>query len=368
MNKVIAHNLAVAYRRLTLVLVLLFACLQSAWAQTAPACPTPEEYGTVEVVRVFTRGDPAAVPRVHLRNELSLEIRNLPRLLARAQCGSPRKKIVLFLDGRPVTDVTPFPPTDPSKPFLIFPLQRTEQSRETWTHLLGRPRWDPRPTPVSVGLEDEWPVESKASIQLDVIPRGWFIAWTLIFSLLVACFLALAVKSDLLRDSGREPGAGRRKPYSLARVQAAWWFFLVLASYLFIGLITGDYGTTITGTVLGLLGISAATAIGSATIDAGRSRPPGAPAAAPGAAPVAAPAAAPPPTSSYWWIDILSDAGGVSFHRFQVAAWTFVLGIIFVVQVYQVLAMPTFDESLLALLGISGGTYLGLKITEPRAD
>jgi hypothetical protein len=66
-------------------------------------------------------------------------------------------------------------------------------------------------------------------------------------------------------------------------------------------------------------------------------------------------------------VDILSDANGVSFHRFQVAAWTLVLGIIFVIQVYKVLAMPNFDGSLLALLGISAGTYLGLKIPEPTS-
>jgi hypothetical protein len=64
-------------------------------------------------------------------------------------------------------------------------------------------------------------------------------------------------------------------------------------------------------------------------------------------------------------VDILSDANGVSFHRFQMAAWTVVLGVIFILQVYKVLAMPTFDGSLLALLGISAGTFLGLKVPEP---
>ncbi len=65
--------------------------------------------------------------------------------------------------------------------------------------------------------------------------------------------------------------------------------------------------------------------------------------------------------SENFWLDILSDAKGVSFHRFQMAAWTIVLGIIFIVQVYQFLAMPTFDGSLLTLLGISAGTYVALK-------
>jgi hypothetical protein len=45
------------------------------------------------------------------------------------------------------------------------------------------------------------------------------------------------------------------------------------------------------------------------------------------------------------------------------AAWTLVLGIVFLRQVYNELAMPEFSPSLLMLIGISSGTYLGLKVT-----
>jgi hypothetical protein len=63
--------------------------------------------------------------------------------------------------------------------------------------------------------------------------------------------------------------------------------------------------------------------------------------------------------------DILSDAQGVNFHRFQIVAWTVVLAFVFGKQVYDNLAMPDFDPTLLALQGLSAGTYLGLKIPEP---
>jgi hypothetical protein len=46
------------------------------------------------------------------------------------------------------------------------------------------------------------------------------------------------------------------------------------------------------------------------------------------------------------------------------AAWTFVLGLIFVKGVYDDLAMPEFNTTLMGLLGLSAGTYLGLKIPE----
>ena len=43
--------------------------------------------------------------------------------------------------------------------------------------------------------------------------------------------------------------------------------------------------------------------------------------------------------------DILSDTNGVSLHRFQIAVWTLVLGIVFVAQVFRDLSMPTFDDT-----------------------
>jgi hypothetical protein len=319
---------------------------------SVPQCPSAESYQQIVVTKAYKKGMENEV-NVRLGDEVTVEIQNLKTLLDKARCQVPAKKIVLFLDERPVKDATPFPPTDPNKPSLIFPLKRTENSRDVWTYVLGEAKWSPRDVNVSVGLEDEYAVESPAKLKLKAIPEGWFFFWAIIFVAIVAIFGVLAHKSDLLRDSGPQPLGGGRKPYSLARTQAAWWFFLILASYLFIGLITGNFSTTITTTVLGLLGISAGTLVGSAFVDAGKTAamtsPPG-----------------PPSLNEYWWVDILSDANGVSFHRFQIAVWSLVLGIIFVVAVYQSLAMPTFSGALLSLMGISAGTYLGLKIPEPK--
>jgi ABC-type Mn2+/Zn2+ transport system permease subunit len=64
--------------------------------------------------------------------------------------------------------------------------------------------------------------------------------------------------------------------------------------------------------------------------------------------------------------DILSDENGISFHRFQITVWTLVLVVIFGFVVYETLGMPTFDEKLLALMGISSGTYLGFKFPETK--
>ena len=62
--------------------------------------------------------------------------------------------------------------------------------------------------------------------------------------------------------------------------------------------------------------------------------------------------------------DLLADADGYSFHRFQMVVWTIVLGLIFISTVHLTLAMPEFDGTLLALMGISSGTYIGFKFPE----
>ncbi len=319
-------------------------------AQGAMACPTPQQYGAVAVtgVRAYAPHEAGeAMHEVSLRDGIVVTVNDIATLLAREQCSPRQKKIVLFLDGRPLADIRPYPPSNPVANTLNFVLNRTEKSRDVWTHLLGKPEWGPRTMPVSVGIEDEHPVTSRFSIAMRVIPPGWFAAWTSLFAVLAVSFLLLARRSDVLRDPGPAPAPGARKPYSLARTQGAVWFGLILAGYLFIGMITGDYATTITPTVLGLMGISAGTVIGSSLID----QPPGVP-------------VVPSPAISRGWLaDILSDSHGVNFHRFQMASWTLVLGIVFIQQVYRNLAMPDFDVTLLGLMGISSGTYLGLKST-----
>lgn len=359
---------------------------------------------------------------VELRDTITVQVdKNFKDQIKTPECAN--KPIVLYLDDRPLADVTAYPPADPNQNILRFPLARTESSRAVWTYILGRPGWESRPTKISIGFADGYAIRSDAQlVHLWVLPHNWLTFWALLFLALLVGFFVLAHKTDVLRDSTPLPGEGERRPFSLARAQAAWWFFLILASYLFIGMATGDFSTSMTGTVIVLLGISAGTAVGSAFVDASKSNPdarqseavtkaalqtrieeidkdmqqqPAVPPAPPGTPDaVAAPNAAAPPDaavtpsaadlaaerdervsqlrklnneSENFLQDILSDVNGVNFHRFQMMAWTVVLGIIFVGQVYRDLAMPQFSDTLLGLMGISAGTYLGLKIPEATA-
>jgi hypothetical protein len=158
----------------------------------------------------------------------------------------------------------------------------------------------------------------------------------------IILFVKYARKSDIIRDRGElepKPGApAQRKAYSLARTQMAVWTFLVVGMLVFIFLVTWN-GALSSGALV-LVGISFSTTLLAATAE----RPPK------------------PRATQGFVTDLLSDGDGPSFHRCQMVLFTIVLAIIFVLKAVSTLVMPEFDPTLLALMGISSGTYLGFKL------
>ncbi|HYF89622.1 hypothetical protein [Azospirillum sp.] len=177
--------------------------------------------------------------------------------------------------------------------------------------------------------------------------------------------------------SGVPMPAGYRAPYSLARFQLLWWSGIVTASYVAILTITGSMDTITTGT-MALMGIVGGTSVLAAFQD----RRPGDDEIRRqqhAAAYIAAAAANPPdratmaaslnevyPPTQGWLADLLSDASGYNIHRLQLLAWTMVLGITFLYEVTRTLGMPELSANLLALTGISNGTYFGFKMQEQQ--
>jgi len=224
-------------------------------------------------------------------------------------------------------------------------------------------------------------------------PRWIFIAGAGLI-LIIVLFVMWARQGGLIHDSNPpSPPQGQTKPYSLALTQAAWWFFIVFGSFVFIYLITGDYNT-ITEQALILIGLGTGTALGAFMINASKRdtanaqlntlRPQEAELTAQVGQltdPVAlaenraklvelrkqiaeAESGLTKPVSEGFKNDILTDVNGITLHRFQMAVWTIAVGLMFLVGVYRSLAMPEFSTTLLALMGISAGTYLGFKIPE----
>ena len=72
------------------------------------------------------------------------------------------------------------------------------------------------------------------------------------------------------------------------------------------------------------------------------------------------------PLSQNFASDIVSDGWGVSLHRFQLVLWTLILSVVFVVEVTSELKMKEFDTTLLTLMGISSGLYVGFKFPEKK--
>jgi len=73
------------------------------------------------------------------------------------------------------------------------------------------------------------------------------------------------------------------------------------------------------------------------------------------------------PTSENCVKDLLTDVNGISFHRLQIVAWMLVFWVLFLSSVLGKLTMMDFDTTQLALMGISGSTYLGFKLTEKQS-
>ncbi|WP_146214694.1 hypothetical protein [Azospirillum thermophilum] len=171
--------------------------------------------------------------------------------------------------------------------------------------------------------------------------------------------------------------AGYSRPYSLSRFQLLWWSAIVIACYAGIVTVTGSMNTVTTGT-MALMGIVGGTSVLAAFQD-NRPSPDDDRRAAFITQYLAAAQASPPdsgamktalaeiyPSSQGWLSDLVSDAHGYSIHRFQLLVWTIVLGLTFLYEVTRTLGMPELSTELLALTGISNGTYFGFKVQEQQ--
>jgi hypothetical protein len=395
----------------------------------------------------------AGLREAGLNERIVVAVENLQALLKRSNCESPydekyqkpcvKQPIALFFNGRMITglkpeivETRPIPTPTPaqsdgdkdtgsnsSKQFrdgiLSFHLRRaddtTEEGKEnleSWADLLGLTPGDLnslREVRVGVGLADGGPIPAEvgAKTRLSLVRFSifWLMVFIPFFLLCMAALIYLALKKDLLRDRAHVIWEdGKSMPYSLSLVQAAWWFVIVLGSFFFIWVVTGQYDYSATAIIL--LSISLGTALGGSVIDinkqgrtednvsgnelelllaekrrlesqltemtkSGERR--------------SDPSKFSDVKKQYddlivklgqkfpsaighhsegFCLDILSDANGVSFHRFQMAIWTLALGVFFIISTLGHLEMPEFNTTLLALMGVSATAYLGFKIPE----
>ena len=126
-----------------------------------------------------------------------------------------------------------------------------------------------------------------------------------------------------------------RLPFSLAKVQWGGWMMFATTAAVFLWLVYARF-PVLDGSVLGLVAVSTLTAGASLIIDNTSSKK----------------------NTSYsqgFFYDIMTDDNGVQqAHRYQAIVVNILLFAVGLLYVWQHLAYPTFDQSWLGLLGISG--------------
>jgi len=308
--------------------------------------------------------------------------------------------------------------------FLRFQLKQTKNNQDAWSQLLSRKSLSPsrtqkcdcgddEKTSFTVGLEDgSWfAVTNPQTMCLEFFP-SWQVAWSLLPAAILIALgtIVLGIKSSMLRDSGDPRSDGKLGTYSLGRFQMAVWFVAVVFSVLFIFAVTGDVPAVPQGTLI-LMGIGAATALGSAAINLNKrtaskqdlanlnAESATLPQQIADLAKRIAAAQAGDANLPFWQKqlldaqqrqlvvagllaaipstqvaptegiieDLLSDANGISFHRLQVLGWTLVFWVVFLQSLFDKLTIVDFDATQLALMGVSGSTYLGFKLQEKQS-
>ncbi len=311
-----------------------------------------------------------------------------------------KKTATLILSGRPLAGIVTQPQEDDIAGVsengtavrtralrMDFFLDRTEANRKAWDEMLrARPEGTLSFTAqASIAADGVVVRPGGPQTTIQVIRPGYL---TLALALSAALGLAVILagrNTGLLRDAllpeaRALPGLSPTlRPYSLAQVQLAIWTVVTLASFMIVYLGTGDLNS-FPSSALVLLGISSATALAATTINLGRDDP-GKDARIAAAATYRAlysadpgnPALAAPreillgATTRHFLPDILNEDRAPSVHRLQMLAWTLVLAVLYLIETMTQLSLPDLNTNLLALMGISGGVYLGFKFPTPQS-
>jgi len=327
-------------------------------ADVSEECPKDTSEDAASINRVESLDKPTECEKVSstpcsvLSYSIQVTVKNVCRyLLDHKKTGSDqpkRRQLVLFLDDRPLKEIGPEPVSRDKKEGTetfrveLAPNPADEKQRAEWAHVLMKAyRGNDNDLAVSLGLPESEPI-SKAKCLVLMVP-SWTLPAILTMAGLGLLIIVLAVWKPLVRDSANGP-------FSLSKCQMAWWFYLVIAAWVCTAALMLS-PTTITKSALVLMGISAATGLSASAIDKNQK--------------AAAPAAAVKSASSGIFTDLVTDRQGeMTVHRFQMMTWTIVLGIYFIYHVWTTMSMPDFDNNLLILMGISSGTYVGVKTQE----
>jgi|GEM_PF-2221890 len=279
-----------------------------------------------------------------------LKIDSIAALLALTDSITGNKKdtmgdLILYINGNAMRDLV-LVNIDKKKQTLVFQLDRHSKYLMKFYPEFSY-LWSKLPVFVTAGFKNGMmlPVDPALGPLFLAYVSSWSIVVSLLFILtIIVIFIVLAAKTNLIRIGDD------RSPFSLALTQLSFWSIVIASSFLYIWIVTDEL-PPMTGSTLILLSVSALTTAGSRLVDiradSGRKSK---------------------PRSDSFLEDILKDELGYSVHRAQMFMWTVILGVIFVSSVIRFQQIPQLDESLLGLMGISSGAYVGLKTMENKNE
>lgn len=314
------------------IFIICVANLQICFAQQAPSVNS--------FVNITHNGN-----ELFLNDRIALQVNNLDSLLS---LQNDTGTLLLYLDGIAMTGIKANA-IDLSSGYVNFTVTRNDNN-DPWDifYVSPAPKYWKKDVSLSIGFYQTGAITTKVNkVSLVIIRKGYF--WISIICIIIILILFFyANKRGLLKDISTQPL--KEKPYSLGRSQLAYWTLIVSISYVFIALVTGGLTPLSTSTLI-LLGISGATTAAAGIIDqndvlSNKTRTQSS------------------NKSGGFINDVLSDANGMSVHRFQMLVFNLLLGLFFIKQVFTKLQMPDFDDNLLLLMGLSNTTYAGLKINE----
>ncbi len=415
-----APRLVLLLAVMTLAATIVAAGARAADPPAAPAAPAAGSRSDIAVpartiVRVTNDQRSSAHPMLGLQDRLVVQLDGDPVL--------EPQKWVLLLDGLPMRGLPVDSPDGLHQLSFQLRLSDNPETRKAWRTLLGAPDAWSRQVAVSLArIEGTDPADGSARLsapvtaannvvptfRLNIIGTVWLAVGVFVLGLFIWVVVDRARRTSVLRDNVLPQLPPLERPYSLGRVQMAFWFVLILSSFVFLWLLLWDYNT-VTAQALMLMGISGATGLAAlvannSNADAVNKAKADLVAAkfltaadiqtvraelkktheslADNSIPDArrqelvaerdtlqARVATFDQITGDWahknfWTDMINDDSGPALHRIQVIAWTVVLGGVFLIDVYRTLTMPEFSATLLALMAVSGGTYVGFKIPE----
>lgn len=239
-------------------------------------------------------------------------------------------------------------PVDKTTQALWTGLYRQQRDMSVPIELRAALSWDGAPVDAAPAADDRGP-------HIRVTTENREFVGLALMALLAGFLLWCLFETDVFRDAparpveqlpspppNARPGSLVRATFSLARLQAGLWLFVVLASGLFMWIVLGELPPP-EPTLVALLGVSAATTLASLAVDTG---------------------AGPRPflASKNLLVDVVTGWDGAQqFHRSQALAVNMVLLAVVAEHVMRTLSYPAIDGTLLALLGVSGIAQAGGK-------